>query len=360
MDIGILTYYNVHNHGAVLQAYALQQVLKNAGYNVKFLRFTRNYDCIDEKKANKYKMSLRSIGIYTKYLVNNGIGAIIYNYKKNRTLNKFRKANFDTSIRYNDYRGQNVCIGSDEVFAIDVGINPFFYGHCLKAKNIFSYAGCFGASDLNSIDINGCKELISSGFNRMNAIGVRDENSYKIASNLVDKKIMYNCDPVILYGYDHEITELRKQKINDRYILLYSYDRNFNTAEEIEVLKKFAKKHNCRIYSVGYYHKWCDKNINVAPIDLLKYFCNAEFIVTDTFHGSVLSIITASEFCVYVRNNSNKVNNLLREYGIENRAIIQISDIESKYEMAIDYTKVQILLADRRKKSYDFLNECLE
>lgn len=64
IDIGILTYYGVHNHGAVLQANGLQQVLKGMGYNVRFLTFNRSYEYISEEQIKKYKLDLSSIPFY--------------------------------------------------------------------------------------------------------------------------------------------------------------------------------------------------------------------------------------------------------------------------------------------------------
>ena len=58
MDIGILTYYGVHNHGAVLQAFALRQVLEAKGHKCGFLEFKRSYSNISKKQANKYRFDL--------------------------------------------------------------------------------------------------------------------------------------------------------------------------------------------------------------------------------------------------------------------------------------------------------------
>ena len=68
MKIGILTYYGVHNHGAVLQANALRRYLKYLGHDVFFLSFERNYDYIPKKNANKYKGGLSIISFYFKYI----------------------------------------------------------------------------------------------------------------------------------------------------------------------------------------------------------------------------------------------------------------------------------------------------
>ena len=70
MKAGIITHYNVHNHGAVLQMYALTKQLGSLGYDAKALQFQKNYDFMGrEKAANKYAVSLRSVPYYINYLL---------------------------------------------------------------------------------------------------------------------------------------------------------------------------------------------------------------------------------------------------------------------------------------------------
>lgn len=81
-NVGIVTYYNVHNHGAVLQLYALEKVLERLGYSAKAAKFQRNYDYYEEGIARKYEISLKSIPYYLHYLVEKGLGKTLYNFNK--------------------------------------------------------------------------------------------------------------------------------------------------------------------------------------------------------------------------------------------------------------------------------------
>lgn len=360
MNVGILTYYAVHNHGALLQAYGMQKTIEKLGYDVEFLTFVRNYDNMPAGSEKKYSLSLSGIPLYLKYLEENGIGTFGYNFKKLVTLNLFRKKALNIGEEYSQKRLDAVCIGSDEVFSIEVGINSFFYGHGLKCSNVFSYAGSFGSTTIQDIKEKDCVDLLASGFNKMTAVGVRDENSADIIKNITKKVSTLVCDPVILYGYKNEIKKAERRKApRNSYILLYSYDKNSNNKKEIDALRKVAIKNNLKIYSVGYYHKWCDRNINVSPIDLLYYFINAEFVVTDTFHGSVLSIITNSQFVALVRNNGNKLSYLLGQYGLERCIIRNYDEVENRIEKRILYETVNKLVGQERKHSLDFLRKAL-
>lgn len=359
MKVGILTYYNVHNHGALLQAYALQCVLREKKYSVEFLAFKRNYDRMPIGSDSKYLFDLSSIHFYFKYICQKGIGTLIYNFRKRLILNNFRDKQMIIKDRYSDAQVDVICVGSDEVFGLDVGINPFMYGHALCVKRIFSYAGSFGKTTLQDVRTSGCMELIRSGFQRMHAIGVRDQNSFEIvekASNIIPIMV---CDPVILYGYQQELS-IAQRPVREKYILLYSYDKNSNKSEEIKAIRDFASRLDCKVYSIGYYHKWCNRNISVDPIELLAYVKFADYIVTDTFHGSVLSIITNKPFAAMLRDNGNKLKFLLSEYGLEDYIIQNYTELETVSKNKINFELVNSIIQERRKISNEFLNHCLE
>lgn len=361
MKIGILTYYSVHNHGALLQAYGMQRTLQKMGNEVDFLTFERNYENMEPGSEKKYKIGISSIPLYLKYMKDNGLGAFVYNGKKSLALNKFRKKFLAIGEEYFKCHRDAVCIGSDEVFSIEIGYNPFFYGLDVDAPCIFSYAGSFGPTTLYDVEQSHHKENIADGLRQMKSVSVRDNNSKKIVESLTDKEALLVCDPVILYGYEEEIRAIKKKKKpSAKYILLYSYDKNSNGFEEIRALREYAKRHGLKIYSVGYYHKWCDMNINVSPLDLFYYFCNAELVVTDTFHGTVLSLITNAEFVSLVRNNGNKLAFLLEQYCLENRIVKDYSELLGREMPKINYVDVNKIIEIERKKSREYLKNTLE
>lgn len=360
MKIGILTYYGVHNYGAILQAYGLQRVLSTLGHDVEFLKFQRNYDYMPEGADKKYEIGLKSIPLLTKYFIDNGAGTFIYNYEKKKELDSFRDNRLNIGKRYSDVSVDAVVIGSDEVFSVDVGINPFFYGHNLNCGIVISYAATFGSTTYESIIDKNCETLISSGINKMSSISVRDEASVNIVDKLIGKKPTLVCDPVILYGFKKEIQRLKaKPMYATKYILLYSYDRNCNSQSEINEIRTFAAKHGCKVFSVGYFHKWCDKNISCSPIELLWYFLNAQYVLTDTFHGSVLSIITNKDFSVVLRNTNQKVEFLLSQYDLSSRLTSNFEGVDTHFKNRIDYHKVNSIIKVERARSIKYLEESL-
>lgn len=356
MKIGILTYYGVHNHGAVLQANALKSVLEAQGHEVKFLTFDRSYEYISAEQTKKYKISVASIGYYVKYLTQKGADNIVYNLEKSKTLKEYRQTHFDLSTPYDQFDGDAIVTGSDEVFSLEIGYNPILYGLGLKCNKILSYAASFGPTKITDIDRLGKREPIAEGLNSMAAISVRDQNSQSVVKELIGKEMPLVCDPVILYGYRKEIGK----KHDSEYILVYAYDGRMNDPYEVQKIKAFAKAQNKKLYSVGYHHKWCDKNVNVSPDQLLKSINNASFVITDTFHGSVMSIICNTPMAVKLRDNSNKLRYLMSEYGLEDQIVEDFGDLDRAASNKIDFDEVNQKVLERRKFSMNYLVNALE
>ncbi len=358
--IGIITHYDVHNHGALLQLTGLIKVLEMFGCVAKALRFDKNYDFIGHKLKAKYDISTKSIGIYLKYLRDKGPRSTYYNFRKRKILNQYK----DKYSIIGDYYSEcadldRVIIGSDEVFALHTGPTPVFFGYCLPSDHISSYAGSFGPTTIEDIDNLHSRNFVMSGLKDMDIITVRDKNSADIVESLIGRRPSIVVDPVLLYGYTEEIAEM-KPPTNDRYLLVYAYDNRMNSPVEIDSIRTYAKKRGLKVISAGFYHEWCDECINVDPIQLLGWFKNATDVITDTFHGCVMSIITESNFIVKTRtSNYLKLTNLLREYDLTDRIFTEWGDMEEFLKEKIDYSIVRTELAKRREFSKELLRQMI-
>lgn len=359
MRYGIITHYDVHNHGALLQLNGLKRALKSLGVEASALQFDKNYDFMGREWKAKYEIGIKSIGIYIKFLYERGLRCTWFNYVKKCTLDNFRKKEQLIGDYYSDCQElDGVVVGSDEVFALHTGPTPVFFGHALPAKKVFSYGGCFGPTKIDDIDKWHCRPLVSSGLSSMCGLGMRDKNSIEIAAELTGKKPELVCDPVILYGYEKEIAGL-KRPMENKYMIVYAYDQRMNAAEEVSAIKNYAKKMGYKIISPGFYHKWADKSINVSPIELLNWFQHAECVVTDTFHGCVMSIITGREMAVKLRDNANKLYNLMLEYGITERKLDDSMLLDDLFSKKINWDVVNKQVLERRAASMDYLKRMI-
>lgn len=358
MKIGIVTHYNVHNHGALLQLYGLKTILEQYGHTAAALTFKKNFDFMPADSEKKYNISIKSFVWYLTYIKKYGIKRTYFNFKKKRGLDSFRNP------MIGEYYSRAVdldatFIGSDEVFSLESGLNPLFFGFGIPCNNIFSYAGCFGPYTYEKIDAKNLCGYVEAGLSLIKQISVRDENSRSIVERLTGKSPLVVCDPVILYGFQEEQNKATVKIPNQKYLLIYAYDNNMNDDVEVHRIKEYAKSKGLLVASVGFYHKWADKNINANPMELLQYFKNAECVVTDTFHGSVISLITNAQFVAKLRGNGNKLADLLNRFSVSERITEDFSDLENLCNSKIDYITVNGKLEASRKESLRFIENCL-
>lgn len=362
---GIITHYDVHNHGAHLQTYALIQVLKKLGYDAKALQFQKNYDFMGGSRAsNKYNISIKSIPVYFKYLVANGLGRTVYNYKKRKILSKFRKNHEIVGDYYSEARDLDVVvIGSDEIFSIEAGPNPWYYGIGIPCKKEISYAASFGPTSMEMLKEHNMCSLVAAGLNNLKHISVRDENSEKIVETLTQVKPRIVCDPVLLFDFPKQIKQSIfnkfKKENKEKYCIVYSYDYNMNDVQTVNSIRKYARDNGLKIYSVGYFHKWCDRNINVDPLDIFKWFGSCEIVFTDTFHGTVISLATGTQFVTKIRENGNKLEYLLKQYGVLDRKVQEFTELIDIVKHDINYSNVNKTIIDIRHKSLMYLEDAL-
>ena len=359
MKYGIITHYDVHNHGAILQLNALKLVLCELGIEAKALQFDKNYDFMGRKLKAKYDISIRSIGIYIRFLFERGLRCTYFNYKKKRILSCFKRE-AELIGEYYTECGELDCVvvGSDEVFALHTGPTPAFFGHALPSKKVFAYGGCFGPTTIEDIDRWHSRAFVESGLKSMCGLAMRDQNSVQIGEMLTGRKPELVCDPVILYGYEKEKCG-KSRPMEDKYMVVYAYDQRMNESNEVAAIKAYAKDHSLKIVSPGFYHSWADKCVNVDPIGLLNWFQHAECVVTDTFHGCVMSIITGREMAVRLRDNANKLANLMEEYGIMDRLLDNDWNLERIFSSSINWSKVNEEINTRRNVSMDYLRRMI-
>lgn len=358
---GIITHYDVHNHGAVLQLMGLVKILKQQfGIEAKALQFEKNYDFLGHELKAKYDISVKSFGIYFKYLKEAGLVRFRYNYHKKRLLEEFKKSNNLIGPYYTecgDFDG--VIVGSDEVFALHTGPTPVFFGYACPSDKVFAYGGSFGPTTLEDIERLHCRDFVAGGLKAMKGLGMRDQNSQMIATALTGKETVPVCDPVILYGFEQEIQEMNAPDLSP-YMVVYAYDRRMNDPEEISQIRAYAKSRDLKIVSPGFFHKWADYNVNVNPLELLRYFKFAECVITDTFHGSVMSIITGREVAIKLRDNANKLFNLLEEYQLTDRVISNNWNLKEIFDKKIDYEAVKAEILHRRNEGLNYLRSMIQ
>ncbi len=368
MRIGIMSMQRIINYGSYLQAYGLKRTIESMGHEVEFVDYLPETSLVVENKKqmspiirkgkNVIKMFSASYRDYRRQQI-----------RSNETFSEFCKEyceNWLPLLGVTD--AKNYCpeldclvIGSDEVFNCTqsgeaVGYSRQLFGKDNHARKLISYAASFGSTTMDQLEKYQVRDEVSGLLDRFDNLSVRDENSAQIVKCLTEKSVATHIDPVLLYPFP-EIDDI-KISMKD-YIVVYAYSGRL-TDEEILAVKRFVKTTGKKLVSLGYWQTFCDDYVLASPLEVLAYIRNSDYVITDTFHGTVFSIITKKKFGTIIRtSNSQKIGSLLKIFGLEAREIRNLSDMEKIITEPIDFEKVEKVLVQQRKEALDYLKRVL-
>lgn len=352
--IGIMTMQRVVNYGSFLQAYALQKVIKNnLSKEVEFVDYKFGQNVLPKEKniLKKIAKNLTVIDyIRKKSLLRKFSDKYAEYIKKYLSINE--RKNYNTDI-------DTLIIGSDEVFnciqPYPVGFSTSLFGDGYEGKNVISYAASFGYTDYKLLKEYNVDKKVKELLKAFKSISVRDQESQNTVKSLIGVSPEIHLDPVLIGDFSDELKN--KQVPLSNYIIIYAYPGRLTNQEE-QYIKKFAKKHNRTIISLGFYQKIADKNLIVDPFTVLAYFKKADFVITDTFHGSVFSIKTNTKFCTIIRpSNRNKLQFLLCKMKHQKQTVEKLTDIEERYLSDIDFDESNIIISEEQQKTLQYLRK---
>lgn len=347
----------ITNYGSFLQAYGLKSILESLGYEIEFINI------VPGEQLPKYRISkFHKVKLMLRRLM------VKHPFKQLRCTLKLHKR-FNTEFKpelgvkpgteYSNFDA--VVIGSDEVFNVAqttwFGFSTQLFGEGLNTRKVISYAGCFGATTVDTLKELGIEKRVGSLLSQMDAISIRDKNSIDVVRFLTHKNPSLNVDPVVAYEFDKEI---RIPFAQEDYMLVYTYPGRMNKSDEVETITQYARKNNLKIIAIANYFDWVDEVVTPHPFEVLGYFKQAQCIVTDTFHGAVMSIKYNKQFAVFVRGmNSNKLSFLLEQFNLSSRIAVKTTDLEKILDKKEDYAVVNEVIKTERGNAINYLKSNL-
>lgn len=365
--IGILSMQRITNYGSFLQAYALKMMLKELGHDVQFVDYRIGEPLIATDNQIK-------IGIAGK--VHKALEVLQYDapikhriqfilYKKQFAEKYHNILGITPEMNYTPELDVLV-IGSDEVFNCvqknpNVGYSLELFGKNNKAKKLITYAASFGNTTIEKIERFNKKSEICGLLQEFDAISVRDENSGAVVKALTGKSVEYHLDPVLAYDYIGKCNLIPKFTPKEKYLILYAYSGRVSESES-EWISAYAKKRGIKVYAIGGVQKCADRFIDCSPFEVLAYFYHADEVITDTFHGTIFSVITKRQFATIVRKsvgtsygNEEKLTDLLKRLGLQSQIANDVYSIDKIMRENIDYGTVDTILQKERICTLDYL-----
>ena len=384
MKIGILTLPLHTNYGGILQSYALQTVLERMGHEVKVINLDR--------KPHSY-----SIGDITKHFIKRVLSSVLslrfyeyYNIRKevnmrynkflikskytqpfiNKYIHNYWVKNYITDINENDFDA--IVVGSDQIWShIHAGTiggvcNAFLPTFTGKPTIRISYAASFGKDEWNYTDKE--TKVAKNAIKEFQGISVRESTGVKLCKNYLGVEAIRHLDPTLLLNSDDYINKLELNSIEKSpgnllvYILDSSSEKDaiVDYIEKRLSLKRFVV--NSKVEDSSIKNKLIEDCIQPPVESWLRGFMDADFVITDSFHACVFSILFHKPFVAIgnVERGLTRFQSLLSLFHLEKRLVTSLKDLDNlNLKETIDYSEVEKLLNVERERSFSYLNEHL-
>lgn len=366
MKIGILTLSPGLNYGGVLQAYALQTVLERMGHEVCIIDKPRKPRKILWWKApltygkrilmnltgHSYPIFLEQKLKYERPIIRQNIDLFIEEYLKCKRIKKF------SDLQEKDFDA--IVVGSDQIWRPGYFNDRIENAYLEFARNWhikrIAYAASFGTEkwEYSLKQEKNCKALVG----KFNAVSVRELSGVDLCKTYFEIKAEWVLDPTMLLKKEDYIKIFRKVDTpqHSGTLLCYILDEN---EEKTTLIDKIEKEYQLKAFNVK-----CKTENYLAPVEeriqpsfeqWIRGFYDTKFVITDSFHACVFSILFNKPFIAYgnASRGMSRFVSLLSMFGLQNRLITNIS--EYKHLDAINWERVNSILEMKRKEAFNFL-----
>lgn len=363
MKAGVITFHSAHNFGASLQTWALQKVLKN--YKIEASVINYHPSIIDDL----YNPLKGKYGIEKKWAERR------LRHKNPRSLERYHnytsfiKKNFNLLGDYSTYEELEAAkldldayiVGSDQVWNSEHigGFDPAYFLDFVKPGPLkISYAASIGRDYLLPV----YHEQIKNSLKSFTSISVREKSAKKPVKALINKQVDVVLDPTLLLAKE-EYDEIKTfPDIKGKYLFVYMMEHNpdlvafanrISTATGLPIVQRRPNKIFKNEIATCY---------TSAPGDFLGLIENAEYVITNSFHGTVFSIMYETPFVSMLHSNTgSRTVDLLKALNLESHLLHSPEEFEdfSRFEIKKP-EKLRKKILELRQSSLLFLLDSLK
>lgn len=357
--IGLVNYYySNNNYGAVLQAYALQEILTGMGHNVEIIDFRNS-----PRRPDKFLREVKLI---------NSPNNSFEQFRKNYLKISNHRYYWPIQLQLAKFNYDVVIVGSDQMWRADfnnsksiVAPHTIFYLSFLPCNTKrLAYAISFGVDFWNTGRFKKYHNKVISEVHKFNAVSVREHQGIKICADNFGLNVPLVLDPTLLADKSifNNLIQSSIRTIAFNQIAYYKLDYNSDFEKTLQYLSE-----KMSIKAQDIYHKHnseSKKKIEYLSIqDWLGSIRDSTLVVTDSYHCICFCIIFRKQFIYYVNSlrGISRIESLLSVLGISNRIYSSFDTIvsDNRWNEPIDYSLVENKLDELRLVSMNFLNESL-
>lgn len=312
----IITFHCVPNYGAVLQAYALQTKLKEMSSKAGIVDY----------RPSRLTAEYKDISFYSIFSVAGSLWSLNSFRKKKKKFAQFENEYLDLipcderngTVILKDATPDIVFLGSDQIWNPDIthGFDRVYFGDIIVNApfRAASYAASIGKKNFTEEEKTGFAELIQ----KVEDVSVREKEAQIMIEQEFGKKVKVVVDPTILAG-KMCFESLAKPVPYKKYLLFYSLTGMKESAAMADKVARYCGYELVELsgrrkpYIVPQHTTIYD----AGPIDFVSLFYNAEYIVTDSFHGTVFSLLFHKKFISLAnKKRGGRITGLLEAVGL--------------------------------------------
>ena len=346
MKVSILTYHWEDNYGAALQAYATYRVIKEMGHSPEF---------IDLRLPYNPPLKSRIVFGLKRYRFN----SFRKKHFKNLTKSTYRSVE---ELRQNPPISDYYLVGSDQTWNPQIAkslLPAYFLNFGNDSIKRISYATSIGLNKWEEspyISNSEIKEVLT----KFKKILLREDSAIKIAKEVFNAEAEQVIDPVLLFNSYPELTGEVSQ--TNEIVVYKLIDNKYF----YKMAKSIAKSLSLPIRSIGSVRmlKGFRLSYPESVNDWIKRIACASLVLTDSFHGTVLSLLYHKPFVVFAGDSKRitRIVSLLDQLGLSERIMDEKNSIQDYKNLAskpIDWTSVDKRLSYLRSKSLLSLSNAL-
>ena len=380
-DACILTkFYKNYNYGGMLQGYALKRAVRDLGYSVDLI----SYD-VNANPNPVYPGLRQQIEQYGPFSAVEKAGekAVAKGSFLISDILARRKERFEAFMEetqpseklYDDKSAEELCrryraliSGSDQVWNPNAVRNLYLQTFAEDPARKIAYAASIGRDSFSEREAS----VLIPAIREFGSISVRERTAKKLLERYIEAPIETSLDPTLLLSAEEWSEVASDPLVEGKYVLVYFFSDSLNVRRRAEQL--FAKR-GMKMVFIPYAKQEYnltdasgpgERMEDVGPREFVSLVQNASFVLTDSFHGAVFSLIFKKPFAVFERNRNGHVSMNSRLYDLLNlfdqshRLVNAKTGVEPDYLFEVDRDKIESIWASEKKRSLEYLSGALK
>ncbi len=370
--VGIATLHSAINYGVYLQAYAMQKKVEDFGYDAEIIHYVKRTESASSSGGKSKIKRFLMHPVQTKKIIDNKVMKSGSNFtRRSFSFSKFASENFNLTRLCNDMNDAekiaekyDACVcGSDQIWnPVHTDCNPYYFLQFVPAEKRIAYAPSVACEEIPEKYLDSFREYISS----FSSISVRESSGAELVEKITGRKCENTVDPTLLYDRIFwNRFAFEERLVKEPYIFCYFLGGTSIHKKAIDrIEKETGKKVILSPFDSEINNLKKGEKIYADIKEFLTLVRDADFVLTDSFHGVAFSVNFRKSFAAVKRadidpGKHTRINDFLSKIGLADR-IVTSENIDSFNFSEINYEESEKVLQNWISSSEEYFRKSLE